>query len=89
MRTSHCFCGILQLKSGLDLTAYWVGNYFWDVSVYAIITVLIGLVLLLYGSDTAEVFVGTVDRFFCTLALLFGYGLSILPFSYLIARRFR
>ena len=36
--------------------------------------------------NAAEVFVGDVESFFCTMALIAGYGLSILPFSYLLGR---
>lgn len=79
----------LQLVSGCNVAAYWIGHYLWDISIYFVLTVLAALVFLMYGNDSAEVFVGDTSAFFCTAALIFGYGLSILPFSYLIARRFR
>jgi ATP-binding cassette, subfamily A (ABC1), member 3 len=79
----------LQLASGVQTSAYWLSNYIWDISLFSILTILVMLVFLIYGGDSAEVFVGDSESFFCTLMLVFGYGLSILPFSYLIARRFR
>jgi len=68
------------------MSAFWVGNYVWDITLFFVLTALLMMVFLIYGNDTAEVFVGDIESFFCTFLLLFGYGLSMLPFSYLIAR---
>ena len=78
----------LQLVSGTDLTAYWISSYLFDVSRFSILTVLVMPVFLLYGQDSAQVFVGSPEAFLCTALLTFGYGLSVLPFSYLLARGF-
>ena len=79
----------LQLVSGVNMSSYWVANYLWDVSLFFILTVLIMIIFILYGrSNAAVVFVGDLESFFCTMALTFGYGLSILPFSYLISLGF-
>ena len=88
VKERSCKSKHLQLVSGCSMSAYWIGNYLWDITVYAIITILTMLVLLLYGRDSAQVYVGDASSFFCTALLIFGYGLGILPFSYLIARRF-
>lgn len=79
----------IQLISGSSLTAYWFSSYLFDLACYFILTIGIMLVFLMYGSESAQVFVGDVQSFFCTMALTFGYGLSILPFSYLISLGFK
>lgn len=78
----------LQIASGVQTSAYWVSSYLWDVTLFFFLTVLVMMVFLMYP-DAAEVFVGDAESFFCTFMLFLGYGLSILPFSYIIARRSR
>jgi len=78
----------LQLVSGVDLTSYWVSTYLWDMTLFAVITGLLMLVFFLYGSKSAVVFVGNAQSAIASAALTFGYGLSILPFSYLLSRMF-
>jgi len=77
----------LQLASGARESAFWTSCYVWDLTLYSVIVGLVLAVMLCYRS--AEVFVGDASSFFCTTLLFTGYGLSIMPFSYLIARRFR
>lgn len=77
----------LQVASGAKESAFWVSGYLWDVTLYSVLVTLVMCVMLGYRS--AEVFVGNASSFFCTATLFWGYGLSIMPFSYLIARRFR
>ena len=88
VKEKGCKSKHLQLVSGCSMSAYWIGNYLWDITVYSLITILTMLVFLIYGQNSAQVFVGDVQSFFYTALLTFGYGLSILPFSYLVARRF-
>ncbi|KAL7574063.1 hypothetical protein ACA910_015641 [Epithemia clementina (nom. ined.)] len=88
VREKSCKSKHLQLVSGADLTAYWVSSYMYDVSQFLILTALVMLVFLMYGQQAAQVFVGSAEAFVCTAMLTFGYGLSVLPFSYLLARRF-
>jgi hypothetical protein len=78
----------LQLVSGVELTSYWVSSYMWDVTLFFVLTVLIMLVFLMYGQESAIVFVGDWQSFVASMALIFGYGMSILPFSYLLSRPF-
>lgn len=78
----------LQLVSGVDMLAFWIATYIWDMLMWIIFTGLTMGVLFVYGSNSAEVFVGDTESFLCTLALIFGYGLSALPFAYLLARNF-
>jgi len=78
----------LQLVSGVNMTAFWASTYLWDLSLFLLLTVLIMLVFLMYGTESAEIFVGDVESFFCTMILTFGYGMSGLPFAYLLSRMF-
>lgn len=78
----------LQLVSGVDLTSYWISTFLWDVSLFFILTMLVMAVFLMYGRDSAVVFVGDSESFLATMLLTFGYGLSVLPFSYLLSRPF-
>lgn len=66
------------------MSAFWVSNFVWDVSVYTIIAGVVFLVFVAYGSTTG-VFVGEADSALCTFLLLLGYGASALPFSYILA----
>ena len=76
----------LQLVSGVDMLAYWVSALIWDLIGYAIITLLVMLVFLSYGENQAAVFVGTRESTLCSLMLIWGYGMSSIPFGYLLSR---
>jgi ABC-type multidrug transport system ATPase subunit len=78
----------LQLVSGVNMTSYWAATYLWDLTLFFILTVAVMVVFLIYGTESAEVFVGDAESFFASMALTFGYGMSILPFAYLFARNF-
>lgn len=88
VKEKTCKSKHLQLASGVNLACYWIASYLWDVTLVVLLTILIMLTLLAFN-DSAEVFVGDIESFTCTALLLLGYGVSILPFSYLVARRFR
>lgn len=79
----------VHLVSGVSMTSYWIANYAFDLTLFLLLTVLTMIAFLAYGSDVAEVFVGDAESAICTFLLTLGYGVSILPFSYLISRRFR
>jgi len=78
----------LQLVSGVNLTSYWISSYLWDLTLFSMLTVLIMFVFLMYGGDSAVVFVGDWESAIASMAIIFGYGLSVLPFSYLLSRMF-
>jgi len=78
----------LQLVSGVNMTSYWFSTYLWDMSLFFLLTVLTMLVFLAYGTESAAVFVGDTESFIATAVMTFGYGLSILPFAYLLSRNF-
>ena len=76
----------LQLVSGVDTLAYWVSTLIWDLMGYTIITLLVILIFLAYGENQAAVFVGTIETFFCSCILIWGYGISSIPSGYLLSR---
>lgn len=78
----------LQLVSGACSSAYWIAGYLWDLTIYFIFTLCVMAVFMMYGHGSAAVFVGNPESFLCTFALTFGYGMSVLPFSYLLSRNF-
>jgi len=79
----------VQLVSGVNMSAYWISTYTWDMFLYGILSILVSIVLLAYGHDgSAQVFVGDTTHFFCTFSLILGYGFSALPFAYLWSRYF-
>ncbi len=79
----------LQLVSGVNMTSYWLSSYLWDLTGFLFITVLVMMVFLLYGTASAKVFVGAASSFGATCIIIFGYGCSVLPFSYIISRNSR
>jgi ABC-type multidrug transport system ATPase subunit len=78
----------LQLVSGVNMSSYWISTYLWDLSLFFLLSILVILVFLIYGQEAAVVFVGTTESLIATFALTFGYGLSALPFAYLLSRSF-
>ena len=77
----------LQLVSGVDMLSYWVSAYIWDMILYMLLSVLIMVTLLCFG-DISAVYTGTMSSFFCTFTMVVGYGVSSLPFAYLLSRLF-
>jgi hypothetical protein len=76
----------LQLVSGVNMTSYWISSYIWDLSLFGFLTFLVMMVFLMYGTESAKVYVGDAESFFATATVIFGYGCSVMPFSYLMAR---
>ena len=88
VKERSCKSKHLQLVSGVDMLAFWCATYIWDMLMWFILTLLSMIVFLIYGSNSAEVFVGNTTSFLCTFVLTLGYGLSALPFAYLLSRNF-
>ena len=78
----------IQLVSGVNVSSYWISAYLWDLSLFFGLSVLIILVFLIYGRESAAVFVGDTESLLATFVLTFGYGLASLPFAYLLSRFF-
>lgn len=68
----------LQLVSGVSVLSYWLATYLYDVFLYTVLAVLIIAIFLVYGKDSAIVFVGDTESILCTSLLTMGYGLSVL-----------
>jgi len=83
-----CKAKHVQIVSGVNLSAYWISSYLWDMILFSFLTILIMILYICYGTESAEVFVGSFESFLCTFLLTFGYGFSVLPFAYLFSRGF-
>ena len=88
VREKTCKSKHLQLVSGVTIEAYWLSTFLFDIFLYFLLTCLIMLCFSIYGSASAEVFVGSVESFFCTFLVTFFYGTSSLPFAYYLSRNF-
>jgi uncharacterized integral membrane protein len=88
VKEKACKSKHVQLVSGVNLTSFWAAHYIWDMMMFSILTALIMAIFAMYGSKSAQVFVGDTSSFFATTLLIYGYGVSALPFSYLFSRTF-
>ena len=68
----------LQLVSGVSIFSYWLANYLYDAFLYTLLTLLVMCIFLIYGKESAQVFVGDAESTLCTGLLTLGYGLSVL-----------
>ena len=73
-----------QYISGVSIPAYWLANLVWDLATYAV-TMLTALALLL--ALDVKVLVGDAS-FWPVFTLLLAYGLSVIPFTYLMSQLF-
>jgi len=87
VKERSCKSKHLQLVSGVDMLAYWLSTYIWDMILYFVLTILGMLGFLCFG-EVSAVFTGTILSFLCTWSMMIGYGLSSLPFAYLLSRFF-
>jgi ABC-type dipeptide/oligopeptide/nickel transport system permease component len=78
----------IQVKTGVSLSAFWVANFLSDLLPIGLVPFIVMAVMASY-TDNASMFVGGVERALCTFALLSGFSLSVIPFSYLVSRQFR
>ena len=69
----------LQLVSGANATVYWAATYVWDVFVYSGVTLACMGIFALYGEPS---FVSTPTQAFGILAVIWIYGVSVLPLIY-------
>lgn len=70
-----------QLISGVSLVAYWLANIVWDLVVYVAPLSLSLLIIHLMGIQALT----DHGAFLATLKLFVGYGLSIIPLTYLVS----
>jgi ABC-2 family transporter protein len=78
----------IQVKTGVPLSAFWVANFLSDLLPMGLVPFIVMAVMASY-TDNASMFVGGVEQTLCTFALLSGFSLSVIPFSYLVSREFR
>jgi ATP-binding cassette subfamily A (ABC1) protein 3 len=81
-----------QLVSGLNVFAFWIANYMWDVALYMVpLALAMGLLswfdmtILIGGPDCATCGPNTFEATFWLFLL---YGLSICPLSYVLSHGF-
>jgi len=89
VRENTCKAKHVQLVSGVDMLAYWVSNYCFDLLMYLFISLTTSMILLAYGRDVAVTFIGDFTTGLCSFLLIFGYGVSAIPLAYIISRQFR
>lgn len=70
----------LQLISGVSIPSYWVANYLWDIISFAIPATISVIIIIAFGNPN---FVG--DNFPVVIASFVLYGLSVIPFTYLLS----
>ena len=68
------------------MVSYWTSMVLWDLSIFVVFTFSVLAVLLMYGKESARVFVGNFESVAATFLLVLGFGASVTPFSYLMAR---
>ncbi len=87
VKERSCKSKHLQLVSGVDLLSYWVSTYIWDMCLYMLLAILAIVGFLCFG-DVSVVFTGSLSSLLCSFTLIVGYGVSSLPFAYLLSRFF-
>ena len=76
-------CKHQQMISGASVPAYWLANYTWDVFVYALPCACSIIVIHAFNIGA---FTGTAQASQVVMLLFVGYGLAIMPFTYLTPR---
>ena len=75
-------CKHQQMISGASVPAFWLANYTWDLCTYL---VPCGLSLLAIHLFQIGAFTGTAQAFSVVVLLFVGYGLAIMPFTYMLS----
>lgn len=75
-----------QLISGISLAAYWTTTFVWDLAMY-ISTSIICLVLI--AAFDVEVYTGSTEVFGGIILVFLMYGLSVIPFTYVLSFVFK
>lgn len=79
----------LQLMSGSNLSTVLLSSYLYDLLHFWLLIAAVLLTIFLCGGTAAEIFLSTPEKQMVTGLLLTGFSMSVLPFSYLIARGYR
>ena len=75
-------CKHQQMISGASIPAYWLANYTWDLATFCLPC---GLSLLAVKLFNIGAFTGTTQAFTVVSLLFVGYGLAIMPFTYMLS----
>lgn len=78
----------IQMVSSVSPYLYWFSTYLWDIFLYLILLGCIMGAFYIYGQTSAIIFISTAESAFAVGLLLFLYGTSILPLSYLYSLLF-
>ena len=89
VRESQSNSSYLQLTSGTNLSVFWLSMYLYDLVHFWLLIAVVLSTMLLCGRTAVEMFFSTPETLLVTALLLVGFSMSVLPFSYLIARHFR
>lgn len=73
----------LQIVSGVSPYLYWLATYVWDMTLFAILTLFIIIAMFMFGTNVAQVFIGSVESTLALFCLLLVYGASSIPLCYL------
>jgi hypothetical protein len=78
----------LQIVSSISPFLYWIATYLWDMALYSILTGLIMITFFSYGENASRIFIATNEATIAVFLLLFLYGTSAIPISYLYSFAF-
>ena len=82
----------LQLVSGASLSAYWISNYLWDITIYMVTLISLGLIIVIFQ---VPAYIGCSNEFCITNAplstflLFLFFGTSVIPFTYIFSFFFK
>ncbi|KAH9392503.1 hypothetical protein TYRP_005582 [Tyrophagus putrescentiae] len=77
---------LLQLMTGLNPITYWTVSYLFDLLVHLAIVLILFIITALFDRD--RIFFGNAASASLLFGLLFGYGVAVIPFAYLLSYRF-
>lgn len=78
----------LQYVSSVSPYLYWISVYIWDMFQFSILTLLTLSFFFIYGKNASQVFVSSAESTLAVFLLLWLYGASIIPLSYLYSMGF-
>lgn len=79
-------CKLLQLMTGLSPTLFWAVSYVFDLFVHLGIVLILFVITAVFDKD--KMFFGSFESASALFALLFGYGVAVIPFCYILSYKF-
>ena len=77
---------LLQMMSGLHPAVYWMANFLFDLTIHVICCFIYTSVYYIFDSD--QYFIGSENAFISKYLMFFFYGISFIPFAYLVSFMF-